>query len=58
MENDVKYSREELIGQCETLFGVKPEVVHGALHGNDQKELTVSEMKALIDSFLNRKVGN
>jgi hypothetical protein len=58
MENEVKYSREELISQSESLFGVKREVVDGALHGNDQKEFTVGEMKAIIDSFLNRKVGN
>lgn len=52
-----RYSKEELLANAEALFGVKPEVVGGALHGNDQTEFTVDEMRKLIDSFLKRRVS-
>ncbi|NPV30496.1 MAG: hypothetical protein HPY58_12780 [Firmicutes bacterium] len=52
-----KYPREELLANAEALFGVKPEVVTGALHGNAQTEFTVDEMRKLIDSFLKRRVS-
>lgn len=51
-----RYSKEELLANAEALFGVKPEVVAGALHGNTQAEFTVDEMRKLIDSFLKRRV--
>lgn len=52
-----KYSREEILSHAEALFGVKPEVVDGALHGNAQTEFTVDEVRKLIDSFLKRRVS-
>jgi hypothetical protein len=52
-----KYSRDEFLANAEALLGVKPEVVAGALHGNNQAEFTVEEMRKLIKSFLERKVS-
>lgn len=52
-----RYPCEELLANAETLFSVKPEVVAGALHGNDQTEFTVDEMRKLIDGFLKRRVS-
>lgn len=52
-----KYPREELLANAEALFGVKREVVAGALHGNDQAEFTMDEMRKLIDAFLRRRVS-
>lgn len=52
-----KYPKDELMANAEALFGVKPEVVAGALHGNDKAEFTVDEMRKLIDSFLKRRVS-
>ena len=51
-----RYSREELLANAEALFSVKPEVLAGALHGNERKELTIEEAKQLVDQFLKRKV--
>jgi len=33
-----------------------PEVIAGALYGNDVEELTVTEVKEAIKSFLEKKV--
>lgn len=51
------YRREELLANAEALFGVKPEVVCGALYGNKKVEFTINEMKSLIDSFLKRRIS-
>ncbi|MGE5552829.1 MAG: hypothetical protein ACM3XZ_02760 [Betaproteobacteria bacterium] len=51
------YPRAELIKNAPALFGVMPEVVIGALHGNDKKELTVAEVKAAVKAFLERTVS-
>ena len=51
-----KYSREELIQNAKEIFNVNPEVVVGALYGNSNKELTISEVKKAMDDFLKRKV--
>ncbi|WP_084665619.1 hypothetical protein [Thermanaeromonas toyohensis] len=56
-ETNPKYSREELISNAEVLFGVKPEVLAGALYGNDRKEFTIDEMRQLIKAFLERRVS-
>lgn len=53
---DQKYSRRELIDNSMAVFGVMPEVVEGALHGNSAQELTVDEVKTAINDFLERKV--
>lgn len=52
-----RYSKDELLANADALFGVRPEVVAGALHGNAQTEFTVDEMRKLIDSFLKRRVS-
>ncbi|MFZ5688675.1 MAG: hypothetical protein ACOY9Y_10970 [Bacillota bacterium] len=49
-----KYPRQELIDNAQAVFGVKPEVVIGALHGNNAQELTVSEVKRAVKLFLEK----
>lgn len=51
------YPRAELIANSQAIFGVMPEVVIGALHGNGADELTVAEVKTAIEDFLKRKVS-
>jgi len=51
------YPRAELISNSQAIFGVMPEVVIGALHGNNADELTVDEVKKAIENFLKRKVS-
>jgi hypothetical protein len=53
---ETKYPRQDFIDHAEAIFGVKPEVVIGALHDNEAAELTKTEVKKAIDDFLNRKV--
>lgn len=52
-----KYHKQELIANAQAIFKVNPEVVVGALHGNDAKEFTVSEVREAVKSFLERKVN-
>lgn len=54
MADEQKYHKQELIDNAEAVFKVKPEVVIGALHGNDTQELTVSEVKRAVKLFLER----
>ncbi|ACV64907.1 hypothetical protein Dtox_4240 [Desulfofarcimen acetoxidans DSM 771] len=51
-----KYPRDELMANAMTIFGVMPEVVAGALHGNAAEELTVAEVQDAINNFLIRSV--
>jgi len=53
-----KYPLGELLAQSKEIFGVKPEVVVGAVHGVDvtDNKFTVDEVKGLIETFLKRKV--
>ncbi|OPY64082.1 MAG: hypothetical protein A4E56_00136 [Pelotomaculum sp. PtaU1.Bin065] len=53
---ETKYPRRELMVNAQAAFGVMPEVVAGALHGNNAEELTINEVKAAIKDFLERKV--
>jgi len=55
-EEAPKYHINELIAQSQAVFGVKPEVVVGAVYGCSGNELTVDEVKVLIKAFLERKV--
>jgi len=50
------YTRDELLANSVALFGVRPEVVAGALCGSDKKEFTVQDLQKIIDQFLNRRV--
>ncbi|AZS15364.1 hypothetical protein [Paenibacillus lutimineralis] len=52
-----KYPVVELLVNAEALFSVRGEVVIGALHGHNEVEFTVSEVKRLVDQFLKRKVN-
>lgn len=49
------YSREELIAAASS-FGVKPEVVAGALKLAGKDTMTKAEAKKAIKAFLERKV--
>jgi len=51
-----KYPRAELMANSMAIFGVKPEVVAGALYGNGAEELTVAEVQEAIYNFLTRSV--
>ncbi|WP_369803129.1 hypothetical protein [Sporosarcina sp. P2] len=39
------------------LFGVKPEVLDGIFRNYPSNQVTKSEAKKMIDTFLNKKVG-
>lgn len=50
------YSLAELKENAMAIFGVQPEVIAGALYGNNKQEFTVSELQKLINKFLRKKV--
>lgn len=50
-----KYSRGELL-QAAASFGVKPEIVAGALRLTGKDEMTKAEAQAAVKKFLERKV--
>ena len=52
-----RYPKSVLIENAKAIFGVKPEVVIGALHGNEREELTKTEVKEAINKFLNKKLA-
>lgn len=52
---DFKYSLEDLKINSKVLFGVQPEVIDGALYGNNCKQFTVAEMTQLIQTFQNKE---
>lgn len=56
VETAPSYSQRELLEHAEVLFGVKPEVLAGALHGKETG-LTIAEAKSFLDKFLKRKVN-
>ncbi|SEO98514.1 hypothetical protein [Propionispora vibrioides] len=51
-----EYAMAELKANAPLLFGVQPEVIDGALYNNRKQTFSVSEMKKLIDTFLEKKV--
>lgn len=51
-----RYPISELSAHAEALFSVQPEVLAGALHGVNGKELSIDEAKRLIKQFLEKKV--
>jgi hypothetical protein len=56
-ENQIsKYPLEELFEESEALFSVQPEVVAGALYGNENREFSIEEVRQLVEIFLNRSV--
>lgn len=54
-QTEARYSRSELIATASS-FGVKPEVVAGALKMVDKDCMTKAEAKDAIKKFLERKV--
>lgn len=58
-EKEVKYTRQEILAGAQTAFGVKREVVTGALTlaKEGQVEFTKSEVESLIKKFNERKVN-
>ncbi|WP_410767814.1 hypothetical protein [Fontibacillus sp. BL9] len=50
------YSLNELAENSQSILGVKPEVLTGALHGVHQESFGVQEAKQLVQQFLKRKV--
>ncbi|MEF2964919.1 hypothetical protein V3851_03675 [Paenibacillus sp. M1] len=50
------YSLGELAENSQTLLGVKPEVLIGAVHGTSPEALSVQKAKQLVQQFLKRKV--
>lgn len=53
-----KYPLDELLANCEAIFGVKPEVVIGALHGENNAEYAIDDVKNKVNEFLKKKVIN
>lgn len=51
-----RFPRQELMEHSLELFGVRREVIAGALHGNNQETFTVEELRRMIKAFLERKV--
>lgn len=54
--NQPEYTRAELLGGGSSLFGVKSEVVAGALFGSAKETYSIEEMARLIRQFQQRKV--
>ncbi len=55
-ESETAYSRDNLRAHSLRLFHVTPEVFDGALYGSQKTELTITEVKKKIKSFLEREV--
>lgn len=51
-----KYHRDEFIRNSEQIFGVKSEMVIGALHNRQEQEFTKSEVEKAINEFLTQRV--
>lgn len=51
-----EYPLQELKANALQLFGVQPEVIDGALYGNEKQKFSVSEMKEIVSKFLTKKV--
>lgn len=55
--DEKKFSVENLRKHCTELFGITQSTFDGALYGVKEKELTVSEAKTIIDTWLYGKKG-
>jgi len=51
-----KYSREVHIERAQALYGVKPHIVIGALHGETQP-LSVPAVRSKISTYLKRRAN-
>ncbi|MBB6673017.1 hypothetical protein [Cohnella nanjingensis] len=50
------YPRAELLAHSEQLFDVRSEILIGALHGRQQDEYTIDEVRLAVKQFQERKV--
>ncbi|APH68153.1 hypothetical protein [Bacillus sp. LR_5] len=50
------FDTADLIKHAKELFGVKPDILQGALFGVDQTRMTKSEASQLIQTFLTKEV--
>ncbi|MCY7950786.1 hypothetical protein [Bacillus inaquosorum] len=50
------FDTADLIKHAKELFGVKPDILQGALFGVDQTRMTKSEANELIQTFLTKEV--
>lgn len=50
-----KYKYEDILAAAPR-FGVKPEVLAGALHADKKQEYTITEVKAAIEKFKTKEV--
>ena len=51
-----KFPLEDLLQNSGALFGCKPEVIKGALHGMEQTDFTIDEIKQLIEKYKRKRV--
>ncbi|MGF7533556.1 hypothetical protein AAGG74_07405 [Bacillus mexicanus] len=50
------FDTADLIKHAKELFGVKPDILQGALFGVDKTYMTKSEARQLIQTFLTKEV--
>ncbi|MDL0428643.1 hypothetical protein ABEQ76_02445 [Bacillus velezensis] len=55
-ERAVLYDTADLTKHAKELFGVKPEILQGALFGVKQKQMTKAQAKSYIEAFLTQEV--
>lgn len=55
-ERAVFYDTADLTKHAKELFGVKPEVLQGALFGVKQKQMTKAQAQTYIQAFLTKEV--
>lgn len=55
VEQEQAYPLEDILANAPALFGVKAEVVAGALYENTKEELTVNEVRQAVSSFMKRR---
>ncbi|OZB95932.1 hypothetical protein [Paenibacillus sp. XY044] len=51
-----RYELKELKAQAKELFGVRAEVVAGAMHNTDGRYFTIAEVQGKIQQFMKAKV--
>ncbi|MES5394898.1 hypothetical protein ABU952_02020 [Bacillus amyloliquefaciens] len=55
-ERAVLYDTADLTKHAKELFGVKPEILQGALFGVKQKQMTKVQAQTYIQAFLTKEV--
>lgn len=54
--NEMVYTRNELMSDADSAFGVRPEVMAGAMAFVGKKEMTKTEAEAAVKLFIERVV--